>query len=258
MFLIIWHAIFIIITTPWDCVWIGVCVRASTGEGCGLPDANGTDYSQYKYPWKTPLEELISPVSTAVMKTHFDRACHIKQYFTHAAPRLASEGKGNSYEGSRRHITYYHLRLWQDGDVIRNHFFFKNPQFTLSFIGCVQVIHQCHEGMWGPVGQFFLGSVSNAIASARGNYARACWKLHYLSHFLMMIWQKALLLGINWCYIFGHGLPESNVHFDYHLIIYAISLDRLESCYVSLKHCLSLSFLYCALLLLTFIKCFYL
>ena len=27
-------------------------------------------------------EELVSPVSAAVMNTHFDRACHIEQYFT--------------------------------------------------------------------------------------------------------------------------------------------------------------------------------
>lgn len=37
----------------------------------------------------------ISPVSTGVMITHFDRACHIKQYFTHAARRLAAAGGGS-------------------------------------------------------------------------------------------------------------------------------------------------------------------
>lgn len=34
--------------------------------------------------------ELLSPVSAAMMNTYFDRACHLKQYFSHPAWWLAS------------------------------------------------------------------------------------------------------------------------------------------------------------------------
>ena len=128
-----------------------VCVST---EG-GVRHLGWADYSQYKHLWITSLVELISPVFTAEMNTDFDRACQ-KAIFHSCSTEAGLSGKRGSYEGSWSHCTYYHQQLWWVKDLINSYFFFKNTQFTLSFIGYPPSNSSMSPLHVEPVGQFFL------------------------------------------------------------------------------------------------------
>lgn len=122
----------------------------------------------HHFQWSSSL-----PFSAVVMNTHFDRACHIKQYFTHAAWRLASMGRKvhikEAYE-----LEYYHLHFWQVRDVINSYFFLENTEFYwLPWSN--SSVSQRHVGQ---ICYFFLLHKSFYHISC-GDCTKTSWKCYY-------------------------------------------------------------------------------
>lgn len=154
----------------WLCVYLCVCGCFEWGVAI-QPLGVGGCYTYiylyiYIYPWITSSFRGALPSCFYCSDEYTSWQSMSYKAIFHTCSMVAGlSGKRTSYKGCWHYSGYYHLHFWQVRDLINSYFFLKNTQFTLSFIGCSQVIHQCHKGMWDQSGSFFC-SISHFITSA--------------------------------------------------------------------------------------------